>query len=81
MNNKILKKIVGLFGYRLIEKRVIKNERLLSKNSSLNINKILESIFLKNNIQNLIKIGANDGLLFDRALESVIGSLRGRSNK
>ena len=66
MNNKILKKIVGLFGYKLIEKRIIKNERLLSKNSSLNINKILESIFLKNNIQNLIQIGANDGLSFDQ---------------
>ena len=66
MKNKLLKKVVGLFGYRLIEKRIIKNDRLLSKNSSLNINKILESIFLKNNIQNLIQIGANDGLSFDQ---------------
>ena len=66
MKNKLLKKIVGLFGYRLIEKRVIKNERLLSKNSSLNINKILETIFHNNNIQNLIQIGANDGLSFDQ---------------
>ena len=65
MKNKLLKKIVGLFGYRLIEKRVIKNDRLLSKNSSLNINKILKTIFLNNNTQNLIQIGANDGLSFD----------------
>ena len=66
MKNKLLKKVVGLFGYRLIEKRIIKNDRLLSKNSSLNINKILKAIFLNNNIQNLIQIGANDGLSFDQ---------------
>ena len=66
MKNKFFKKIVGLFGYRLIEKKVIKNERLLSKNSSININKILKSIFLNNGVHNLIQIGANDGLSFDQ---------------
>lgn len=65
MNNKLLKKIVGLFGYKLIEKRVVKNERLLLKNSSLNISKLLKHIFLNNDIHNLIQIGANDGLSFD----------------
>ena len=56
MNNKLLKKIVGLFGYKLIEKRVVKNERLLLKNSSLNISKLLKHIFLNNDIHNLIQI-------------------------
>ena len=54
-----------MFGYKLIEKRVVKNERLLLKNSSLNISKLLKHIFLNNDIHNLIQIGANDGLRFD----------------
>jgi len=30
MKNKILKKILGVAGYKLIEKKIIKNERLIS---------------------------------------------------
>ena len=41
MNNKILKKICGLFGYRLIDKKFFKNNRLISSQSALSINKIL----------------------------------------
>jgi len=65
MKNKLLKKIVGMFGYRLIEKRALKNDRVLSKHSSLTIKKILQSIFEENEIKELIQIGANDGLSFD----------------
>ena len=65
MKNKLLKKIVGMFGYRLIEKRALKNDRVLSKHSSLTIKKILQSIFEENKIKELIQIGANDGLSFD----------------
>ena len=65
MKNKILKKIIGIFGYRLIEKRIFKNNRMLSKHSSLNIKKVLETIFAENKINELIQIGANDGISFD----------------
>ena len=65
MKNKLLKKIVGVFGYKLIEKRALKNDRVLSKHSSLTIKKILQSIFEENEIKELIQSGANDGLSFD----------------
>ena len=65
MKNKILKKIIGIFGYRLIEKRLFKNNRALSKHTSFDIKKILEAIFADNKIEELIQIGANDGVSFD----------------
>ncbi len=65
MKNKLLKKIGGLFGYRLIEKRVYKNNKYLLERSTLNIDKLLDAIFSINSIKNLIQIGANDGLSFD----------------
>ena len=45
MRNKILKKILGLFGYKLIEKEVFKNERLISSKSYLTIDKLLKTLF------------------------------------
>ena len=65
MENKILKKIVNLFGYKLIEKKHVKNDRILSDKTVLNINAVLKSIFEKKNIKTIIQIGANDGLSFD----------------
>ena len=65
MKNKLLKKIIGIFGYRLIEKRAFKNNRVLSRHSSLTIKKVLQTIFEENKIKELIQIGANDGLSFD----------------
>lgn len=65
MENKILKKIVSLFGYKLIEKKHVKNNRILSNKNVLNINTVLKSIFKKKNIKTIIQIGANDGLAFD----------------
>ena len=65
MHYKFLKKLIGAFGFKLVDKKLIKNERLLSSYSSLNINKILESFFLTNKIKQVIQIGANDGERFD----------------
>lgn len=39
MKDKFLKKIAELFSYRLVDKRTYKNNRLLSKYSSLTIRK------------------------------------------
>ena len=37
MTHKLLKKIIGNFGYKLIEKNVSKNDRLISSKSYLKI--------------------------------------------
>tara|TARA_X000000950_G_C13886724_1_gene649165 strand:+ start:14 stop:763 length:750 start_codon:yes stop_codon:yes gene_type:complete len=65
MENKFLKKIVNIFGYKLINKKHIKNNRILSSNSVLKIDAILKNIFEKHNIKNVLQIGANDGISFD----------------
>ena len=65
MKNKILKKILGVAGYKLIEKKIIKNERLISSKSYLKIDKLLDTLFKDKKINNIIQIGANDGIRFD----------------
>jgi|TARA_B110000967_G_scaffold36507_1_gene35740 FkbM family methyltransferase len=65
MKNKILKKILGIAGYKLIEKEIIKNERLISSKSYLKIDKLLDTLFKDKKINNIIQIGANDGVRFD----------------
>ena len=65
MKNKILKKLAGVLGYKLIDKNYIKNERILKKNSYLNTERILNFLFKNKKIDYLIQIGANDGLRFD----------------
>ena len=65
MTHKLLKKIIGNFGYKLVEKNFSKNERLISSKSFLKIEKLLENMFLEKKISNLIQIGANDGERFD----------------
>ena len=56
---KIFTKIIGWFGYKLVEKKLIKNNRIISRNSYLNIFKILEFIFSSKNIQTVVQIGSN----------------------
>ncbi len=65
MKSKLLKKILGIFGYKLIDKNLFKNNLLISSKSFLTIDKILKNIFEKKKINNLIQIGANDGKRFD----------------
>ena len=42
MANKILKKIVGALNYKLVEKNLIKNNRLIVSKSKINLNFILK---------------------------------------
>ena len=65
MSHKFLKKLSNIFGYKLIEKELIKNNQIISINSVLNIKIILNNIFNKKKIKQLIQIGANDGVAFD----------------
>ena len=65
MNIKILKKIVGIFGFKLVEKKLFKNNRLLSDYSFLSTKKILTELFNQKKINSIVQIGANDGVRFD----------------
>ena len=65
MNNKLIKKIFGSLGYKLVDKNLIKNSRLIAEKSILNLDLILNKIFKNQKINSLIQIGANDGERFD----------------
>jgi FkbM family methyltransferase len=65
MKNKLIKKICGLLGYKLIEKNLIKNNRILSEFNVLSLKEVLKNLFSKNKINQIIQIGANDGQSFD----------------
>jgi len=62
---KILKKIIGLFNYKIVEKNLIKNTRSVSKYTNLNLKNLIENYIKKHKINYLIQIGANDGKRFD----------------
>ena len=56
---KIFKKIAGIFGFKLIDKNFVKNDRELSKYSLFLINKTLEKLFSeKKLIILLVQIGS-----------------------
>ena len=65
MKNKLLKKILGIIGYKLIDKEHFKNDRIISNKSYLTIDRLLKNLFEKKKINSLIQIGANDGIRFD----------------
>ena len=65
MRHKLLKKIIGAFGYKLISKNTIKNERILDDFNYLTLPRILEYLTKNGLIKSIIQIGANDGSRFD----------------
>ena len=62
---KVLKKILGLIGYKLINKNLIKNDRLIAKHSSKKVVNLLEKFFSEDLVKTVVQIGANDGKRFD----------------
>ena len=78
MKNKILKKIIGIFGYKLLDKNHIKNNRIIEDKSFLKINKILNYLIKNNIVKSLVQIGANDGKRFD-SLNSFIKKYKVKS--
>lgn len=62
---KILKKLIEAMGFKLIEKNLVKNDRLISQYSFLNTEKFFEYLFTLNKIDFIVQIGANDGVRFD----------------
>ena len=62
---KLIKKIINAFGYKLIEKNLVKNERLISVKTFFKLEAFLENLCLSHQINTIIQIGANDGVRFD----------------
>ena len=44
---KLISKIIGWYGFKLLSKNHIKNLRIISKNTQLNTSNILDKIFSK----------------------------------
>ena len=65
MNNKLFKKIIGSIGYKLVDKNLVKNNRLIAEKSILNLDLVLNKIFNSQKIESLVQIGANNGERFD----------------
>ena len=63
-NNKILKKLLGAFGYKIFPKDQIKSERILNKNN-YSKNLLIKNFVLNNNVNKIIQLGANDGVSAD----------------
>jgi len=62
---KLIKKTIEAFGYKILEKKLYKNQRLISQNSILTTSNFLRKYFNEKKINSLVQIGANDGLRFD----------------
>ena len=62
---KLLKKIIGIFGFKLIDKNLVKNKRLVNYNTYISLNSLLKKIFFYKIVKYIIQIGANDGKRFD----------------
>lgn len=57
---KFLKKIIGSIGYKLIDKKSAKTERLID-NLSVKVENIILPLIDKKKINKIIQVGANDG--------------------
>ena len=62
---KIIKKITGAFGYKLFEKNLIKNERLIPQYSAISSEGFIKELIKIKQDFRIIQIGANDGLVDD----------------
>lgn len=58
--NKLLKKILGALGFKILPKETIKTERFI-ESSSLNSGDFIKFLINQKKINNIIQIGANDG--------------------
>ena len=47
MLNKLLKKIFGAFGYKLVDKDLIKSQRIISSKSHLTVELLIENLIKK----------------------------------
>lgn len=57
---KILKKIIGLFGFKLVDKLALQSERII-EHHSIGADDFIKSLIKDKKIKNIIQVGANDG--------------------
>ena len=57
---KLLRKIVGLFGFKLVEKNFAKN-MIETEGHAIDVELFVAKIVEKNNFTKIIQIGSNDG--------------------
>ena len=58
--NKLLKKILGALGFKILPKETIKTERYI-ESSSISSGDVIKLLIRKKKVNNIIQIGANDG--------------------
>ena len=58
--NKLLKKIIGILGYKIFPKYAVKTERFI-ETQSLNCGDLIKLLIDKKKINHVIQVGANDG--------------------
>ena len=58
--NKFLKKMLGLFGYKIFPKDTVKTERFI-ESLSINCGDLIKLLIDKKKINNVMQVGANDG--------------------
>jgi FkbM family methyltransferase len=75
---KFLKKIIGSIGYKLIDKKSAKTERLIDS-LSVKVEDILQTLINKEKVNKIIQVGANDGQsddflfkCFNKDLEAIL---------
>ena len=59
---KIFKKFIGSLGYKLIEKNLIKNDRIISSYDIFNIENFMDALISFNKDIEIIQVGSNDGV-------------------
>ncbi len=67
---KLLRKIVGLFGFKLVEKNFIKN-MIEAENFAIEVETFVDKIIKENKFNKIIQVGSNDGVT-DDYIKSII---------
>lgn len=68
--NKLLKKIIGLLGYKIINKESAKTERLI-ESLAFNCSDFIKYLIKEKNVNQVIQVGANDGESDDFLRDSI----------
>ena len=58
-------RVASELGFKLVDKNLLKSQRLISSKSHLTVKLLIDNLVKKGRIKSLIQIGANDGLRFD----------------
>jgi hypothetical protein len=68
--NKILKKFLGILGYKILPKETVKTERII-ESSAFNCLDFIKFLIAEKKINQIIQVGANDGKSDDFLRDSI----------